>query len=122
MAIEPTALRIMVCYPTPSSTWLRELTLPVGATVGEALRASGFDAAFPGLDAWSQGVGVFGKQCAVRQPGGMEAVNLKVAERYVDAFSNVAKEGNTLILPSNLSDVGGLIASAMAIVKTSKPA
>jgi len=32
----------------------------------------------------------------------------------------VAKEGNTLILPSNLSDVGGLIASAMAIVKTGK--
>lgn len=58
---------------------------------------------------------------AVCQPGGMEAVNLKVAERYVDAFSNVAKEGNTLILPSNLADVGGLIASAMAIVKTSKP-
>jgi len=59
---------------------------------------------------------------AVRQPGGMEAVNLKVAERYVDAFGNVAKEGNTLILPSNLSDVGGLIASAMAIVKTGKTA
>src|SRR5690606_26380218 len=58
---------------------------------------------------------------AARQPGGMEAVNLKVAERYVDAFSNVAKEGNTLILPSNLADVGGLIASAMAIVKTNKP-
>jgi len=68
MAIEPTALRIMVCYPTPSSTWLRELTLPVGATVGEALRASGFDAAFPGLDAWSQGVGVFGKQCQPQTP------------------------------------------------------
>jgi regulator of protease activity HflC (stomatin/prohibitin superfamily) len=57
---------------------------------------------------------------AVRQPGGMEAVNLKVAERYVDAFSNVAKEGNTLILPSNLADVGGMIASAMAIVKSTR--
>ena len=54
---------------------------------------------------------------AVQQPGGMEAVNLKVAERYVDAFGAVAKEGNTLILPSNLSDVGGLVASAMTIVK-----
>jgi len=57
---------------------------------------------------------------AVRRPGGMEAVNLKVAERYVDAFGNVAREGNTLILPANLSDVGGLIASAMAIVKSAK--
>jgi len=54
---------------------------------------------------------------AVRQPGGMEAVNLKVAERYVEAFGNVAKEGNTLILPANLADVGGLIASAMTVVK-----
>ncbi|EFF75575.1 SPFH/Band 7/PHB domain protein [Achromobacter piechaudii ATCC 43553] len=57
---------------------------------------------------------------AVRQPGGMEAVNLKVAERYVEAFANVAKEGNTLILPANMSDVGGMIASAMTIVKSTR--
>lgn len=57
---------------------------------------------------------------AVRQPGGMEAVNLRVAERYVEAFGEVAKEGNTLILPSNLSDVGGLVASAMTIVKATR--
>ena len=57
---------------------------------------------------------------AVRQPGGMEAVNLKVAERYVEAFGNVAKEGNTLILPANLSDVGGMIASAMTIVTSTR--
>jgi len=54
---------------------------------------------------------------SIQNPGGMEAVNLKVAERYVDAFGNVAKEGNTLILPANLADVGGLIASAMTVVK-----
>ncbi len=54
---------------------------------------------------------------AVRHPGGMEAVNLKVAERYIDAFGNVAKTGNTLILPANLADMGGLIATAMAVVK-----
>ena len=57
---------------------------------------------------------------AVRQPGGNEAVNLKVAERYVEAFGNVAKEGNTLILPANLADVGGMIASAMTIVKSTR--
>ncbi len=51
---------------------------------------------------------------AIRQPGGMEAVNLRVAERYVEAFGNVAQKGNTLILPANLADVGGLIASAMS--------
>lgn len=53
---------------------------------------------------------------SINQPGGIEAVNLSVAERYVDAFGNLAKESNTLILPSNLSDIGGLIASAMTVV------
>jgi regulator of protease activity HflC (stomatin/prohibitin superfamily) len=48
--------------------------------------------------------------------GGMDAANLKVAEEYVSAFSNVAKAANTLILPSNLSDVAGLVASAMTVV------
>lgn len=55
---------------------------------------------------------------SVRQPGGLEAVNLKVAERYVDAFGNIAKQGNTLIVPANLADMGGLIASAMTVVKS----
>jgi regulator of protease activity HflC (stomatin/prohibitin superfamily) len=59
---------------------------------------------------------------AIQQPGGMEAVNLKVAERYVDAFGHVAKQGNTLILPSNLADMGGLIAAAMSVVKSSHKA
>lgn len=56
----------------------------------------------------------------IRQPGGMEAVNLKVAEQYVQAFGQVAKEGNTLILPGNMADVGGLVASAMTIVRQQK--
>jgi regulator of protease activity HflC (stomatin/prohibitin superfamily) len=55
---------------------------------------------------------------AVRQPGGLEAVNLKVAERYVDAFSDLAKTNNTLIVPANLADVSTLIASAMTVVKS----
>lgn len=57
---------------------------------------------------------------AIQSAGGMEAVNFKVAEQYVDAFAKVAKEGNTLILPGNLSDLGGLIATAMSIVKSPK--
>ncbi|MCR5084424.1 MAG: SPFH/Band 7/PHB domain protein [Succinivibrionaceae bacterium] len=54
---------------------------------------------------------------ATEQKGGNTAVNLKIAERYVDAFANIAKEGNTLIVPSNLNDVSGMIASAMQIVR-----
>ena len=55
---------------------------------------------------------------AIQSPGGMEAVNLKVAERYVDAFGNLAKTGNTLIVPANLSDVSSLISTAMTVVKS----
>ncbi len=58
---------------------------------------------------------------AVRQPGGMEAVNLKVAERYVDAFGNLARTNNTLIVPANVSDISGLIASAMTVIKGTQP-
>lgn len=57
---------------------------------------------------------------AIGQEGGMAAVNLKVAEQYVAAFSQLAKESNTVILPANVADLGGLIASAMSIVKQQK--
>jgi hypothetical protein len=42
----------------------------------------------------------------------------KVAEKYVEAFGNVAKTGNTLILPGNLADMGSMVATAMSIVKS----
>ncbi|SAK67216.1 SPFH domain-containing protein/band 7 family protein [Caballeronia hypogeia] len=54
---------------------------------------------------------------AIHMTGGMEAVNLKVAEQYVGAFANLAKQGNTLIVPGNMSDMSSMIASALAIVK-----
>lgn len=54
---------------------------------------------------------------ALSEPGGMEAVNLKVAEQYIAAFGNIAKQGNTLIIPGDLSNMGSLVASAMEIVK-----
>ncbi|HUL66004.1 MAG TPA: stomatin-like protein [Burkholderiaceae bacterium] len=54
---------------------------------------------------------------SIQSPGGMEAVNLKVAEKYVDAFAGLAKANNTLILPANLADVGSLIATAMTVVR-----
>lgn len=52
--------------------------------------------------------------------GGDTAVNLKVAEQYIEAFANLAKTNNTLIVPSNLSDVSGMVGSIMQIVKTTK--
>jgi regulator of protease activity HflC (stomatin/prohibitin superfamily) len=59
---------------------------------------------------------------AIQSTGGMDAVNLKVAEQYVSAFGNLAKTGNTLIVPGNLSDLGSMVASALAIVNRGKSA
>jgi len=55
---------------------------------------------------------------AIQSPGGTDAINLKVAEKYVEAFSGVAKQGNTLILPGNLAEMGTMVATAMSIVKS----
>jgi len=57
---------------------------------------------------------------AIREPGGQDAVNLRVAEEYVEAFGNLAKTNNSIIVPANLADMSGLIASAMQIVKVQK--
>jgi regulator of protease activity HflC (stomatin/prohibitin superfamily) len=54
---------------------------------------------------------------AINEPGGMNAVNLKVAEQYVAAFGNLAKTGNTLIVPTNLADVASLVTSVTTMFK-----
>ncbi|MCC2973947.1 SPFH domain-containing protein [Massilia sp. IC2-476] len=58
---------------------------------------------------------------AIREPGGMDAVNLRVAEHYVDAFGKLAKTNNSLIVPANMGDMGSVIASALQIVKSQQP-
>ena len=55
---------------------------------------------------------------AIQSPGGTDAVNLKVAEQYVNAFGQLARTNNTLIVPANLGDMSSLIATAMQVVKT----
>ncbi len=58
---------------------------------------------------------------AIRQPGGQEAVQLKVAERAVDAYAKVAADANTtLIVPGNMTEVSSLIASAMKMVNATQ--
>jgi len=57
---------------------------------------------------------------AIESPGGLQAVNLKVAEHYIDAFAQLARTNNSLIVPQNVADVAGLIATAMTIVKKSE--
>ena len=58
---------------------------------------------------------------AIRQPGGEQAVQLKVAEKAVEAYGKVAADATTtLIVPSNMTEVSALIASAMAMVRQNK--
>jgi regulator of protease activity HflC (stomatin/prohibitin superfamily) len=53
---------------------------------------------------------------SVAQPGGMEAMQLRVAEQWVREFGHLAKAGNTLVVPANLSDVASMIALAMKVI------
>ncbi len=60
---------------------------------------------------------------AIEEPGGADAVNLRVAEQYLKEFGNLAKENNTVIIPSTLSDIGGMVAAAKSLLKaTDAPA
>ncbi len=54
---------------------------------------------------------------AIESPGGQNAVNLRIAEQYVDQFGNLAKENNTLIIPSDVANIGGTVASLAKILE-----
>tara|TARA_S200000501_G_scaffold311904_1_gene302724 strand:- start:208 stop:1143 length:936 start_codon:yes stop_codon:yes gene_type:complete len=57
---------------------------------------------------------------ALNKKGGSQAANLEVAKEYVKEFGKLAKESNTLIIPSNVSDVSSMIATAMSVIDKSK--
>jgi len=54
---------------------------------------------------------------AINSDGGKDAVNLRVAEQYVNEFGKLAKESNTIIIPSDLSDIAGFVKSAATFLK-----
>jgi len=59
---------------------------------------------------------------AINQPGGSDAVSLRIAEQYVDQFGKLARETNTMILPAELSDIGGVVAGlAKTLEKARNP-
>ena len=53
---------------------------------------------------------------AISDKGGMDAANLKVAQEYVAAFSSLAKQSNTLIVPANAADIAALVTTAMTVL------
>lgn len=52
---------------------------------------------------------------AISEENGLNAVNLRVAEQYLVGFANLAKQNNTVILPTNLTDVAGIVATATSM-------
>ncbi|MCC5855058.1 MAG: paraslipin [Idiomarina sp.] len=58
---------------------------------------------------------------AISQPGGQDAVNLRVAEQYVKEFGNLAKVNNSMIIPAELASVGGAVASITDILRKVTP-
>ena len=54
---------------------------------------------------------------SITESGGAEAVQLRVAEQYIQEFGKLAKESNTIILPASVSDVAAMIATAMGAIK-----
>lgn len=62
---------------------------------------------------------------AISKPGGRDAVSLKLAEQYVEAFAQMAKQSNTMLLPANAADAAGMVATAMSVferVRAANPA
>lgn len=54
--------------------------------------------------------------------GGRTAANLRVAEQYIAQFGKLAKENNTMIIPSNMGDISAIVATAMSILEHVKQA
>ena len=57
---------------------------------------------------------------AIQDKGGIDAIQLKVAEQLVQQFGNLAKQTNTMILPANFGDMSSMVAAAMSVIKQNK--
>src|SRR6266508_2140548 len=62
--------------------------------------------------------GIRSVAAAIQAEGGFEAVQLRVAEQYITQFGQLARAGNSLVIPSNLSDVGSMLALAMNVIQS----
>lgn len=84
------------------------------AKIDQINRAEGEAAAILAVaDATAEGIRKVA--AAIQDQGGEEAVALRVAEQYVTAFSKLAKESNTILLPANVGDAGSMVAQAMTV-------
>jgi regulator of protease activity HflC (stomatin/prohibitin superfamily) len=67
-------------------------------------------------EATAEGIKKIG--AAINEKGGAEAVNLRIAQQYLDEFGKLAKTNNTMIIPSDLADIAGIIKTASSVLKT----
>jgi regulator of protease activity HflC (stomatin/prohibitin superfamily) len=65
--------------------------------------------------ATAAGIEAVGRTIAQNKDAATGAISLSVAEKYVEAFSKLAKEGTSVVVPGNVGDISGMIASAMAV-------
>lgn len=79
-------------------------------------RASGeAEAILLRAEATAKGIEAVAKAIRDGQENAQSAVSLSVAEKYVEAFGNLAKEGTAVVVPGNVGDIGGMIASALSV-------
>ncbi len=57
---------------------------------------------------------------AIKEPGGEEAVSLRIAEQWIGEFGNLAKVNNTMIIPADIADISGTVASLTKVMKQTK--
>lgn len=69
-------------------------------------------------EATAAGIGEISK--AIGMPNGMQAVNLRIAEAYIAQLGNLAKTNNTMIVPANLTDISGMVAAALTVMKATE--
>jgi regulator of protease activity HflC (stomatin/prohibitin superfamily) len=72
------------------------------------------------LIAEATALGLRASASAIQEEGGLDAVNLRVAEQYVKEFGQLAKTTNTLIIPANLGDVGGMVGTIMKSMEAAR--
>lgn len=95
-----------------------------GAMTDQVNRAKGeAEAILSVAEATAQGIEMIA--AAIVKQGGEEAVSLKIAERYMDAFGKLAHEGTTVLLPANANDAGSMVAQALTVfdaIRKQRPA
>jgi len=96
----------------------RSTILASEAEQQEAVNRASGDANAIRLRADATAAAVATVAASVASTAGKDAVALRVAEQYVAAFGSIAKAGNTLVLPANAGDIGGMVAQALTIFKS----